>query len=250
MPLICLSATVPNVDEVAAWLRAARGDLDYILHDERAVPLEHRASWRARPTWWSTPAAARKTLHGIGGEQAAATAAAEPGTSVASTSRRPKRRPGRWFASWNCSGPAPAIYFLFSRRACGRGAASPAWRSAHSPEGEALAREARPIAMAAREDRALRQVGLLLRLLRRAAAKSTGLLPVIKMLVEEFLPPVGCGRSSQPTRWRSASTCWPAPSWSAMSKWDGEQHRLLTPNEYRQMTEPDGAGSTPAASRW
>ena len=42
MPLVCLSATVPNLDEVADWIRAAHGDLTAILHDERAVPLEHR----------------------------------------------------------------------------------------------------------------------------------------------------------------------------------------------------------------
>src|SRR5712691_6832439 len=42
VPLICLSATVPNVDEVTAWLRAGRGDLVSIIHAERTVPLEHR----------------------------------------------------------------------------------------------------------------------------------------------------------------------------------------------------------------
>ena len=40
--LICLSATVPNLDEVADWIRAAHGELTTIVHDERAVPLEHR----------------------------------------------------------------------------------------------------------------------------------------------------------------------------------------------------------------
>src|SRR5215207_6035195 len=40
--LVCLSATVPNLDEVASWIGTAHGDLTPILHDYRAVPLEHR----------------------------------------------------------------------------------------------------------------------------------------------------------------------------------------------------------------
>ena len=42
VPLVCLSATVPNAAEVAEWIREAHGDLTCIFHDERAVPLEHR----------------------------------------------------------------------------------------------------------------------------------------------------------------------------------------------------------------
>src|ERR1043165_940568 len=40
--LVCLSATVPNAAEIAEWIRDAHGDLTGILHDQRAVPLEHR----------------------------------------------------------------------------------------------------------------------------------------------------------------------------------------------------------------
>src|SRR5712692_2578267 len=40
IPLVCLSATVPNADEIATWLRDVHGDLACVFHDERAVPLE------------------------------------------------------------------------------------------------------------------------------------------------------------------------------------------------------------------
>jgi len=40
--LVCLSATVPNAAEIAEWIRDAHGDLTCVLHDQRAVPLEHR----------------------------------------------------------------------------------------------------------------------------------------------------------------------------------------------------------------
>ncbi|HEV7663421.1 MAG TPA: DEAD/DEAH box helicase, partial [Chloroflexota bacterium] len=42
VPLVCLSATVPNAAEIAEWIRDAHGDLTCIFHDQRAVPLEHR----------------------------------------------------------------------------------------------------------------------------------------------------------------------------------------------------------------
>jgi ATP-dependent RNA helicase HelY len=40
VPLICLSATVPNTEEIASWIRDAHGELSCVFHDERAVPLE------------------------------------------------------------------------------------------------------------------------------------------------------------------------------------------------------------------
>src|ERR671937_3147770 len=42
VPLVCLSATVPNASEIAEWIRDAHGDLTCVFHDQRAVPLEHR----------------------------------------------------------------------------------------------------------------------------------------------------------------------------------------------------------------
>src|SRR5712691_3222200 len=42
VPLVCLSATVPNAAEIAEWIRDAHGDLTCVFHDQRAVPLEHR----------------------------------------------------------------------------------------------------------------------------------------------------------------------------------------------------------------
>src|SRR5919199_5263162 len=42
VPLVCLSATVPNAAEIAEWIRDAHGDLTCVFHEQRAVPLEHR----------------------------------------------------------------------------------------------------------------------------------------------------------------------------------------------------------------
>ncbi|GIW08868.1 MAG: hypothetical protein KatS3mg060_3673 [Dehalococcoidia bacterium] len=38
--LVCLSATIPNVDEVADWLRDVHGPTVVVTHNERAVPLD------------------------------------------------------------------------------------------------------------------------------------------------------------------------------------------------------------------
>src|ERR671936_822062 len=42
VPLVCLSATVPNAQEIAEWIREAHGELSCVFHDQRSVPLEHR----------------------------------------------------------------------------------------------------------------------------------------------------------------------------------------------------------------
>lgn len=38
--LVCLSATIPNADEVADWLREVHGPTVVVTHDQRAVPLD------------------------------------------------------------------------------------------------------------------------------------------------------------------------------------------------------------------
>ena len=39
MQLICLSATVTNADEIAAWISRTHRPIRLITHTERAVPL-------------------------------------------------------------------------------------------------------------------------------------------------------------------------------------------------------------------
>src|SRR5436305_8558556 len=39
--LICLSATVANAEEIAAWVAETHRDIALVRHDERPVPLEH-----------------------------------------------------------------------------------------------------------------------------------------------------------------------------------------------------------------
>ena len=132
----------------------------------------------------------------------------------------------------------PAIYFLFSRRACEE-AAEACIALGTVPHGMDLVQEAKQrLSELSPEDRALRQIGLLFRLLPRGiAVHHAGLLPVVKMLVEDLFQS-GRLRAVFATDTLALGINMPARTVAIgeMSKWDGRQHRLLTPNEYRQMT--------------
>jgi len=266
--LICLSATVPNLDEVADWIRAAHGDLTAILHDTRAVPLEHRYFVDGKAhVIVDADGRRRASFRGVGGELArrisrpgnwgdqgpgsgeepsrawADDGADEPSDRDGRRSGnkpRERRAPEPWevLRALERESLTPAIYFQFSRRACEEAAES-CIALGTVPHGMDLVREAKQrLVDLSPEDRALRQIGLLFRLLPRGVAvHHAGLLPVVKMLVEELFQS-GRLRCVFATDTLALGINMPARTVAIgeMSKWDGRQHRLLTPNEYRQMT--------------
>lgn len=258
--LICLSATVPNLGEVANWIRAAHGDLTPILHDHRAVPLEHRyfldgkahlivdADGKRRSSFKGVGGELARRIQRPGnwGEQSSRPWENEPDEQEETGGRRPgnkprERRPAEpWevLRALERESLTPAIYFLFSRRACEEAAES-CIALGTVPHGMDLVREAKQrLADLPPADRALRQIGLLFRLLPRGiAVHHAGLLPVVKMLVEELFQS-GRLRAVFATDTLALGINMPARTVAIgeMSKWDGRQHRLLTPNEYRQMT--------------
>jgi ATP-dependent RNA helicase HelY len=251
VPLVCLSATVPNAAEVATWIRSAHGELECIFHDERAVPLEHRYFLDGRAHLVLDAEGRRRAqFTGVGGELARRIGrpgvAGPPLHDGSAAERRersdaePRRQPEPWEVLRALEGErlTPAIYFLFGRRACEQAAESclalkPVAAAA------ALVREAKlRLSDLPPADRALRQVASLFRLLPRGVAvHHAGLLPVVKMLVEELFAS-GCLRAVFATDTLSLGINMPARTVviGEMSKWDGQQHRLLTPNEYRQLT--------------
>ena len=259
--LICLSATVPNLDEVADWIRSAHGDLTAILHDRRAVPLEHRYFVDGKAHLIVDAEGHRRaSFKGVGGELARRIsrpgnwgeaparpwAEDEPPESARTDGHGPgdKPRERRAVEPWEVLRAlereqlTPAIYFLFSRRACEEAAES-CIALGTVPHGMDLVQEAKQrLSELSPEDRALRQIGLLFRLLPRGiAAHHAGLLPVVKLLVEELFQS-GRLRAVFATDTLALGINMPARTVviGEMSKWDGRQHRLLTPNEYRQMT--------------
>jgi superfamily II RNA helicase len=238
LPLVCLSATVPNVGEVASWLREVRGDLELVVHEQRAVPLEHRYYLDGKAELVVDAHGPRRKSFRVGGELARRYRAGYPGDGGDGREARPQPEPWEIVHYLERRELTPAIYFLFSRRACEQAAES-CLALDRLPEGEALAQEAKlRLAELPPADRSLRQVGLLLRLLPHGVAvHHAGLLPVIKMLVEELFA-AGRLRAVFATDTLALGINMPARTVviGEMSKWDGESHRLLLPNEYRQMT--------------
>ena len=262
VPLVCLSATVPNAAEIAEWIRDAHGDLTCIFHDQRAVPLEHRywlpgedANGEKQPFKVYTVVDADGTLtsdarklRNVGGELAGRVrwgGVASQGLRGEERSpgadQDPREQPAPWRVVRYLEGEAltPAIYFLFSRRATEESASScVALRPV--PHAAELVREAKSrLADLAPADRNLRQVALLLGrfLPRGVAVHHAGLLPQVKLLVEEFFQ-AGKLRAVFATDTLALGINMPARTVviGEMLKFDGTSRRLLTPNEYRQMT--------------
>jgi len=268
IPLVCLSATVPNAAEIAEWIRDAHGDLTCILHDHRAVPLEHRY-WLpgAQPKPKSESESDKQTfkvytvldpdghlvddarkLRAVGGELAGrvrwggvSSQGLRGEDRLPASDKDPRELPSPWrvVRYLDGEGLTPAIYFLFSRRATEE-AASSCVALRPVPHAAELVREAKSrLADLAPADRELRQVQLLLGrfLPRGVAVHHAGLLPQVKLLVEEFFQ-AGKLRTVFATDTLALGINMPARTVviGEMLKFDGTSRRLLTPNEYRQMT--------------
>src|SRR6202165_720175 len=262
VPLVCLSATVPNAAEIAEWIRDAHGDLTCVFHDQRAVPLEHRY-WLPEPGKDPESHAfkvvtvvgadghltndARK-LRNVGGELAGrvrwggvSSQGFRGEERMPGSDNDPRELPAPWRVVRYLEGESltPAIYFLFSRRATEE-AASSCVALRPVPHAAELVREAKSrLADLSPADRELRQVQLLLGrfLPRGVAVHHAGLLPQVKLLVEEFFQ-AGKLRPVFATDTLALGINMPARTVviGEMLKFDGTSRRLLTPNEYRQMT--------------
>ena len=111
--LIGLSATVSNVDEVAAWMSELRGTVETVVHDVRPVALE---MWlgidsQLHPLFDRTGNAARRTL-----ELAQVDSLHDPRSRYAR--RAPENDILRVIEELRRRSMLPAIYFIFSRRGC------------------------------------------------------------------------------------------------------------------------------------
>ena len=265
VPLVCLSATVPNAAEVAEWIREAH-------HDATCETLTCVSTTSARcrsstATGCRTPDAEKHTfkvhhvmdadgrltsaatrLRSVGGELAGrvrwggVTSQGFRGEDrVGGGDQQPREVPAPWRVVRYLEGEelTPAIYFLFSRRATEE-AASSCVALRPVPHAAELVREAKSrLADLPPADRNLRQVALLLGrfLPRGVAVHHAGLLPQVKLLVEELFQ-AGKLRAVFATDTLALGINMPARTVvvGEMLKFDGTSRRLLTPNEYRQMT--------------
>ncbi len=160
---------------------------------------------------------------------------------------RPKRpaerrapQPGEVLMALRDANMLPCLYFLPGRRVVEEGAMSTANHLFTTPAEEASIREEIALWMEnlPEEDRNLQQVHSLIGLLPRGLAfHHAGLIPGLKVLVETLFSR-GLLRAVFATDTLALGINMPARSVvvGSLSKFDGQEMRLLTPNEYRQLT--------------
>ncbi len=243
---ICLSATVRNADEIVGWLEKTHGATRLISHPERSAPLEDYLYYKHTLTLVrdQTGKRARK-FPNVGGEL----------KRIRSYNRREyydEEDSEELFAKYTAPEPMevlvalrnaellPCLYFLPGRKAVEDAAFSCKNRSLVSPEErEAIQEEIAAWQQAmADEDCQLQQVSKLTRLLPSGIGyHHAGLIPALKQLIERLFVK-GLLRAVFATDTLAMGVNMPARSVivGSMSKFDGRMLRLMTPNEYQQLT--------------
>lgn len=168
---------------------------------------------------------------------------AETGSEKLKNARPPQRKapePGEILTVLREADLLPCLYFLPGRRVVEEAAMSAALHLFTTPEEQALIKEEIEIWLETlpKEDRSLQQVYALTDLLPRGLAfHHAGLLPGLKVLVETLFAR-GYLRAVFATDTLALGVNMPARAVivGSLSKFDGQEMRLLTPNEYRQLT--------------
>jgi len=169
--LVCLSATIANAQEIAAWIGETHRDIALVRQDERPVPLEHYYYTQHRLHLARDVAGQRRAM-------------------FLRERKGPMPPPAEVVRALEQARLLPAIWFAFSRRAVEEAAESCA-RAASRPQRErALAIENAigwTLSTLPAEDQKLPQLSLLVGLLRRGVGfHHAGLLPPFKELVERL----------------------------------------------------------------
>src|SRR6266480_1803991 len=282
--LVGLSATVSNAEDLASWISRVHRPISLIVHEQRAVPLEHyyfldgklhlvqdaegnrverfpnvggeaRMGRRRYYTFgededdeeddFGDDRGKRKSFGGqgtmaAGDEQTSTEAAVQEKQKARRAPERKAPEPGEILTVLREADLLPCLYFLPGRRVVEEAAMSAALHLFTTPEEQTLIKEEVGVWLEQlpKEDRNLQQVYALTELLPRGLAfHHAGLLPGLKVLVETLFAR-GHLRAVFATDTLALGINMPARSVvvGSLSKFDGQEMRLLTPNEYRQLT--------------
>jgi ATP-dependent RNA helicase HelY len=242
--LICLSATINNADEIAAWISRTHRPIRLITHTERAVPLalHYFIDGKLNLVVDHTGAKVRDFPH-TGGElrRQAARGGFAKRRAERSTPEMDEPQPREIVDALAAKDMLPAIYFLFSRNDCQAFAERLAIMRPNlvterqvgliDQTIEAILAGMRP------EDRELQQVQTMIALARKGIGfHHAGLLPILKQLVEVLFTR-GLMEVVFATDTLALGINMPARTVvvGRMSKWDGRRRRMLIPNEFQQM---------------
>ncbi len=246
--LVCLSATVSNAEEVAAWIETVRGSTAAIIEEHRPVTLEHRYLVGERgtddlhllPTFVGAPDGELRP-----NPEAArldANNARDPGWRGRPRSRM--RTPSRveTAETLGAEGMLPAICVVFSRKGCDQAVQQclAAGLRLTEPGERAQIRaiaEAKTSSLADADLEVLRYGEWLAGMEAGFAANHAGMVPPMKEAVEEAFA-AGLVKMVFATETLSLGINMPARSVviEKLSKFTGERHEFLTPGEYTQLT--------------
>lgn len=266
--LVGLSATASNAEDLADWINRVHRPISLVVHTERAVPLEHfyfcdntlhlvmdsqgqrvehlpNVGGEARQAM----AQGRGRRYSFGDEkeqtQASGLAAASTPTDGEEHDKKRSRpyqtaEPGEILTALREANLLPTLYFLPGRKVVEEAALSASRHLFTSfEEAEMLRQEVSEwLEHLPPEDRNLQQVHALIDLLPRGLGfHHAGLLPALKVLVETLFAR-GHLRAVFATDTLALGVNMPARSVvvGSLSKFDGQEMRLLTPNEYSQLT--------------
>ncbi|WP_420440216.1 DEAD/DEAH box helicase [Candidatus Poriferisodalis sp.] len=246
MRLVCLSATVSNADELAAWIEATAGGCTAVVSAQRPVPLEDRYLIFERH---SRRLVDLPTLRD-GRPNPEIERLVEQARSQSGGQRRQRRggvrpaRPRRAEIVEHLAANArlPVIVFVFSRQGCDDAAQTLAAEGAAFLDA-AQQHRVRQIAAAHTADLdpgdldALGYEGWLNRLTAGVAAHHAGLIPAFKEAIEECFS-AGLLAVVFATETLAVGVNMPARSVviEQLSRFRGEGFALLTPGEYTQLT--------------
>ncbi len=241
--LVCLSATVSNAEELAAWIRTVRGDTAAVIEERRPVELHdlYLVGDRASERLFLFPT----LVEGRPNQEASAL--------DSKTLRHPGQRGrprGRLFTPRRSDvvellaeeDMLPSLYFIFSRAGCDE-AVSQCVREAGrftTPEERAQIRAIAVEHVASLSDEDLRVLDYgswITGLEAGFAAHHAGMVPPFKEAVEACFA-AGLVKVVFATETLSLGINMPARSAviEKLTKFTGERHEFLTPGEYTQLT--------------
>src|SRR5438132_36971 len=281
-----LSATVSNAEELASWISHVHRPVSLVIHEQRAVPLDHyyfldnelhlvqdaegnrverfpgvggEARMGRGRSYTSADdeddeeeddfgderakrrrLARQRTMAVDDDEQTSTEAAVQEKQKAKRPSERKAPEPGEVLTVLREADLLPCLFFLPGRRVVEEAALSAALHLFTTPEEQVLIKEEVGVWLERlpKEDRNLQQVHALTDLLPRGLAfHHAGLLPGLELLVETLFAR-GHLRAVFATDTLALGINMPARSVivGSLSKFDGQEMRLLTPNEYRQLT--------------
>jgi len=245
--LVCLSATVSNAEELAAWIETVRGSTAAIIEERRPVELRHRYLVGQRG---SDELLLLPTFVGDGDDL-------RPNPEVARLDRRGGRVPraqARTRGRLRTPGRVdvvevladerllPAIVFVFSRAGCDQAVDTCRSAGIRLTTADEAARirsiaEARTRGLADEDLDVLGYEAWLAGLEAGLAAHHAGMVPPMKEAVEESFA-AGLAKVVFATETLALGINMPARSVviEKLTKFTGERHEFLTPGEYTQLT--------------